>query len=73
MIFLLLKPGRKNLEEMRKMKELNSAFNNKSLYQNIQDITMVKQKLNQSRTELQRNFNETSKLKEQITSVSGKS
>lgn len=54
---------------MRKTKELNSTFTSKSLYQNIQDLASVKQKLTQSRTEFQRNVNETIKLKEQIAYV----
>lgn len=51
---------------MKKTKELNSTFNNKTLNQNIQDINATKQHFTQSRTEFQRNINETIKLKEQI-------
>ena len=58
------------MEEIRKIKELNSTFSSKALNQNIQDILSVKQKLTQTRTEHQRNLNETGKLKDQITQVS---
>lgn len=54
---------------MRKIKELNSTFSSKALYQNIQEIVTIKQKLTQTRTEHQRNLNETSKLKDQISQV----
>ena len=61
--------NRKHLEEIRKTKELNSTFTSKSLHQNIQEIATVKQKLTQTRTELQRNVNETKNLKDQIGQV----
>ncbi len=51
---------------MRKTKELNTTFNNKTLNQNIQDINATKQRFTQSRTDFQRNINETIKLKEHI-------
>lgn len=54
---------------MRKIKELNATFSSRSLHQNIQEIISVKQKLTQSRTEFQRNCNETSKIKGQIAHV----
>lgn len=57
------------MEEIRKIKEINSTFSSKALNQNIQDIIWVKQKLTQTRTEHQRNLNETAKLKDQITQV----
>ena len=57
---------------MRKTKELNSTFSSKALHQNIQDIIVTKQKLIQSRTDLQRNCNENAKLKEQIGQVLNK-
>lgn len=51
---------------MKKTKELNLTYNSRGLHQNIQDIITLKQKLKQSRTEMQRNFNEATKLKGQI-------
>ena len=64
---------RKNMEEVRKIKELNSTFSSKALHSNIQEIISVKQKLTQSRTEHQRNVNETTKLKDQISQVDRRS
>jgi recombination DNA repair RAD52 pathway protein len=69
LINLFVNFERKYLEEVRKIKELNSAFSNKLLNQNIQEIATVKQKLTQSRTELQRNCNEAVKLKGLIAQV----
>ena len=54
---------------MKKTKELNLTFTSRGLHQNIQDIITLKQKLNQSKTDLQRNFNEASSLKDQIGQV----
>ena len=54
---------------MKKTKELNLTFNSRGLHQNIQDIITLKQKLKQSRTEMQRNFNEANNLKGQISQV----
>jgi len=51
---------------MRKIKDLNLTFKRKALNQNIQDIITLKQKLKQSKTEMQRNLNETNNLKEQL-------
>jgi len=57
------------MEETRKLKELNSAFNSRTLNQNIHEIISVKQRLTQTGTELQHNLNESNKLKEQISKV----
>ena len=57
------------MEDIRKTKEINSTFNSKLLHQNIQEIVSVKQKLAQSRTELQQNCNEAKKLKDHIAQV----
>jgi hypothetical protein len=57
---------KKNMEETRKLKELNSAFNSRTLNQNIHEIITVKQRLAQTNIELQQNCNEASKLKEHI-------
>jgi hypothetical protein len=54
---------------MKKTKELNLTFTSRGLHQNIQDIITLKQKLKQSKTDLQRNFNEASSLKDQIGQV----
>ena len=54
---------------MKKTKELNLTFTSRGLHQNIQDINTLKQKLKQSKTDLQRNFNEASSLKDQIGQV----
>jgi 5-methylcytosine-specific restriction endonuclease McrBC GTP-binding regulatory subunit McrB len=57
------------LEETRKLKELNSVFNSRTLNQNINEIITVKQRLAQTSTELQHNVNEAIKLKEKISKV----
>lgn len=54
---------------MKKTKELNLTFTSRGLHQNIQDIITLKQKLKRSKTDLQRNFNEASSLKDQIGQV----
>ena len=54
---------------MKKIKELNVTFTSRALHQNIQDIITLKQKLKQSKTDMQRNLNETNKLKGQISQV----
>ena len=54
---------------MRRVKELNAAFNTKLFQNNLQDIASVRQQLSQSRIELRRNANESTKLKEQLSQV----
>jgi hypothetical protein len=54
---------------MRKTKDLNATFNCKAIQQNIQDITSIKQRLTQTRTDFQRNSNETNRLKENLSQV----
>ena len=54
---------------MKKTKELNLTYNNKGLQENIQEILTTKQKLTQTKTEVQHNLNETIKLKNNVQLV----
>lgn len=58
------------MEEIKKTKELNASFNNKLLVSNLNDINSTKQRLTQSKIELQRNVNEASKVKSATVQVS---
>ena len=60
---------RKYYDEMKKTKELNLTYNNKGLQENIQEILTTKQKLTQTKTEVQHNLNETIKLKNNVQLV----
>jgi hypothetical protein len=60
---------KKNLEDMRKIKDLNSIYTNKPMLRNGDEIINIKQLLAQSNTNIQRLGNEANKLKNLTSQV----